>query len=50
VTAACRTLKINTDALHRPALNTINQILTEPTDEDTMRRCMASSSSISSGT
>ena len=30
--------KINTEALRRPALNTINQILTEPTDEDLMRR------------
>ena len=25
-------------ALRRPALNTINKILTEPTDEDLMRR------------
>jgi hypothetical protein len=30
--------KINTEALRRPALNTIDQILTEPTDEDSMRR------------
>jgi hypothetical protein len=30
--------KINTEALRRPALNTIKQILTEPTDEDLMRR------------
>jgi hypothetical protein len=30
--------KINTEALRRPALNTIKQILTEPTDEDLTRR------------
>jgi hypothetical protein len=42
--------KINTEALRRPALSTINQILTEPTDEDLMRRSYGQQFVVSTGT